>query len=834
MRKFIAFFFFIFALGQISLAQKMTDEQIMKFVMEAQAKGASQKEMVFSLMQKGVTVDQLKKLQNKYMKGGSGGQASSGVIGGMLNATDRTRKPLAKNDTRFIKGEKGKSSAGMDSGMDDEFSEYGSMGDFDSFYMDPELIAMMEKEKQNEVFGRNIFKNENLTFEPNLNIATPENYRLGPGDEVLIDVWGGSQVAICETISPDGNIQIENFGPLYLSGMTIEKANEYVRSELSKIYTGINNNTVQIKLSLGQIRSIQVNIMGEVKTPGSYTLPSLASVFHALYMAGGVSDIGTLRAIKVYRDNKLLATLDIYEYILNGKMQGDIRLNDGDVIVVGPYESLVKIAGKVKRPMFYEMKNSESVGTLLKYAGGFTGDAYTSSIRLIRKSGREHQIYNVQEFDFNLFKIMDADSVNVDSVLARFANKVEIRGAIYRPGMYQMGGAINTIKDLINSAEGIRGDAFLNRAVLHRVKEDFTLEVISVDIKGLLNGTVPDIALRKDDVLFIPSIHDMQEGKTVTISGEVARPGAFPYAENQTLEDLVLQAGGLKEAASTVRVDVARRIKDPKALTTGNKIAQTFSFALKDGFIIDGESGFTLEPYDEVYVRRSPGYQQQQNVIVEGEVLFGGTYALMQKNQRISEIIKNAGGLTKEAYAKGARLERKMTPDEKARLQAALRMAKVQMGSETVSTESLETAETYSVGMSLDEAMQNPGSDADLVLREGDRIIIPQYNNTVKINGAVMHPNTVAYSAGKKLSYYVNMAGGFAYRAKKSRAYVIYMNGTVAKLKKRDKNIIQPGCEIIIPHKQPKRAGIIAELGGLTTATASLAALAASVATIAK
>lgn len=836
MRKLSILLLFVFSFVQVSMAQRMSDEQIMQYVIEAQASGMSQQDMMSALMKKGVTVEQLKNLQSKYSKS-SQGASSKGVISGMLNNPERMRETTDDPEERMIKGEKSKGSLkasgtlsgmGSTSGMGGMSKGMSSM-DGDGMYPYDEDMYMMlpPRDRTTEVFGRDLFNNKKLTFEPNLNIATPENYRLGPGDEVLIDIWGGSQTTICETISPDGNIQIENYGPLYLNGMTVKEANDYATSELSKIYTGIVNNTSQIKLTLGQIRSIQVNVMGEVKVPGSYTLSSLASVFHALYMAGGVSDIGTLRAVKVYRDNKLVSTIDIYDYIINGVMKDNIRLMDGDVIVVGPYDSVVKVAGKVKRPMFYEMKNSESVATLLKYAGGFTGDAYSKNIRLIRKSGREHQIYNVEEFDFNLFKVMDGDSVFVDSVLTRFANMVEVKGAVYRPGMYQMGGSINTVKELIEKAEGIRGDAFLNRAVLHRRKEDLTLEVISLDVNGLLNGTTPDIALRKDDVLFIPSIHDMQEGRTLTISGEVAKPGVFPYADNITLEDLVLQAGGLKEAASTVRIDVARRVKDPKATKPSNEIAQTFSFSLKDGFVVDGEASFALEPFDEVYVRRSPGYQQQQNVAIEGEVLFGGTYALTKKNQRLSELVERAGGFTKEAYIKGARLERKMTPEEKVRLEAALKMARTQAGNESMSAETLDLGDVYSVGIELEKALDKPGSDADIVLREGDKLVVPEYNNTVKIGGAVMHPNTVAYNPDQKTKYYVNMAGGYSYRAKKSRAYVIYMNGTVARLKGKSKKAIQPGCEIIVPRKAGNKASLAEIIGMASTSATTLAALAA-------
>ena len=831
MRKISILFFLMFSLIQFAMAQQMSDEQVIKYVQEAQEKGISQQEMTSELLKRGVTMEQVNRIKEKYSKG-----EETGFVGKTKTEKDRTRKSV--NPNYNVKTEKQVEKKDYFPDTEDELTkrkEMEMMKGLNFLYPDSLDFYYPVKKKEKEIFGRNIFNNRNLSFEPNLNIATPLNYQLGPGDEVIIDVWGASQTTIRQTISPDGSIQVENLGPVYLSGLTVKDANSYLQGEFSKIYSGISGKepNSQIKLTLGQIRTIQVNIMGEVKTPGTYTLSSFASVFHALYQAGGVSDIGSLRDIKVYRNNKPVASLDIYEYILAGKMKGDIRLMDGDVIVVSPYNCLVNLVGKVKRPMYYEMKNTESLGTLLKYSGGFTGDAYTKNVRVIRKSGREHQIYSIEEFNFNVFKVMDGDSVTVDSVLARFSNMVEIKGAVYRPGMYQMDGHINTVKELINAAEGVRGEAFLNRGVLHRQNEDLTIEAMAIDLKGLLNGSVVDIPLKKNDVLFVPSIQDMQEDKTLTIYGEITYPGVYQYAANSTLEDIILQAGGLLEAASTVRVDVSRRIKNPKALYTDNVIAKTFSLALKDGFIVDGDVNFMLQPFDEIYVRRSPGYQQQQNVLVDGEVLFDGTYALNRKNQRLSELITTAGGLTPEAYSKGARLERKMTPEERLRMQTAMRMASG-IGKDSISTKTLDLGDTYYVGIELDKALSSPGSDADIVLREGDKIVVPQFISTVKINGAVMHPNTVTFQKGKKLKHYIDMAGGYGFRAKKSRAYVIYMNGTVARLKSGNKDAIQPGCEIIVPTKPIRKGMSTGEIMSVGTSAASLATMVATMVSLFK
>ena len=817
----------VFVAGSATvLAQTMSDEQVIEYILQEQDKGTSQTQIIKQLVSRGVTMEQVNRLKAKY------GQQAKGVVGGTeLLKKVRTRQKLELSTPQQAQRDYMIKSADDKSKQTGKLSQEQMMLEGLDFIMPDTLDLyneMYAKESSKKIFGHDIFSNKNLSFEPNLTIATPQNYRLGPGDEVIVDVWGASQNTIQETISPDGAIQVDGVGPVYLSGMTVKEANEYLKSELGTIYSDPDT---QLKLTVGQIRGIQVNVMGEVENPGTYTLSSFATVFHALYQAGGMNEIGTLRSVKVYRNNQLLATLDIYDYILNGKMADDVRLMDDDVVVVGTYECLVNVAGKVKRPMFYEMKRNESVATLLDYAGGFTGDAYTKNVRLIRKSGREYQIYNVDELDFNSFQLMDGDSLNIDSVLPRFSNMVELKGAVYRPGMYQMGGRITTVRELIEAAEGTMGDAFLNRAVLHRKREDFSLEVISVNVKGIMDGTVSDISLKNEDVLMIPSIHDIREERVLAIHGEVLFPGTYVYAANTTLEDLILQAGGLKEAASIVRVDVARRIKDAKATKDRNETAETYNFSLRDGFVVDGEAGFILEPYDEVYVRRSPGYQEQQNLKVEGEVLFPGTYVLAKKNYRLSELIEAVGGLTHEAYVKGARLERQMTMEEQVRMKAALRASKLG-GKDSIDIDKLDLSTTYSVGIELDKALENPGSEQDVVLREGDRLVVPQYVNTVKINGEVMYPNTVSYLKGKKLKHYIEQSGGYSSNAKKSQTYIVYMNGTIARAKGGGKDLIQPGCEIIVPTKPDRKGLSLPEILSIGTSTASLATMIATIANL--
>ena len=855
MKKYIILFLFALLLPCYATAQSsMTDEQILKFVMKENAEGTSQAQIVTKLMQKGVTIEQIRRVKDKYERQAKNkglGTVSSkdteedngrqrknnGKKGSSKNDDDEESPQYRLKDTREKKKSKSKEVV-----YDETNEDWLMMQDeLNTFIPDP--TAMLEKllaeKRKKKVFGRDIFNNKDLTFEPNMNIATPQNYILGPGDAVYIDIYGASQKTIESTVSPDGEVTIEGFGPVQVSGLTVAQANARLRSTLGARYS-----SSKIKLTVGQTRSIMINVMGEVKNPGTYTLPAFATVFHALYMAGGTNDIGTMRNIKVYRNNRLVSVVDIYDYILNGKLTGNVRLADNDVISVGPYDCLVNITGKVKRPMYYEMKRNESVGTLLKYAGGFTGDAYKKSVRIVRKTGREYSVYNVDEFDMSAFHLADEDSVSVDSILPRFSNMVEIKGAVFRPGMYQVGGDINSVKTLIEHADGLREEAFTARAVMHRMKKDRTLEVVPVDVEGILDGTVPDIPIQNNDVLFIPTKQEMMEEQTITIHGEVQYPGIYRYADNETLEDFVLQAGGLKQTASTVKVDVSRRIVNPKALTTDSVIARTYTFALKDGFVIDGTPGFKLMPFDEVYVRKSPGYYKQQNVVVEGEVMFSGTYTLSKKNQRLSDLIKSAGGVNDRGYVAGARLERKVNESERARMEAVLKKAKEeaeQMEIEAAKEnkkidlkdsekiKKFEIPEFYSVGIELDKALANPGCDADIVLREGDKIIVPQYNGTVKINGAVMYPNTVGFQKGKKAKYYINQAGGFSEKAKKSQTYIVYMNGTIAKVSQNAKP--KPGCEIVVPEKEINKM-TIAEKMTIGTSVASIATMIATLANI--
>lgn len=833
--------------GMVS-AQSMSDDQVVEYVKKEQAKGQSQQQIVSKLFQKGVTTDQLRRIRKKYdaEKNALGASDLSGKNAGKSN--ERLRQQRQEDGERYQKQNQymvqpqyrvlNRNYGTKSERMQELNDEIGFM-DIDSL-----IYYQNYFKNENEVFGRNIFNNQMLTFQPNMNMATPYNYSLGAGDEVVIDVWGASQQTFTETISPDGVIVIEGVGPCQIGGMSVNEATAYLRSRLGKFYSDCN-----IQLSLGSTRSIQVQVMGEVNVPGTYTLSSLSSAFNALYAAGGVSDIGTLRDIKVYRDGHQLASIDVYDLLLNGKSKGNVILADNDIIVVGPYDALVEIRGKVKRPMFYEMKKNESLSTLLGYSGGFTGDAYKKNMRVTRKNGSEYSIHTVGEFDWNSFTMDDGDSVYVDSVVARYSNMVEIRGAVFHAGMFQMDGSINTVRELVRAAEGLREDAFTARAVMHRQKDDLSLEVLPVDIKGVMDGTVADIPLRKNDVLFIPSKTDMDGDRTLNISGEVNYPGLYVYADNTSLEDLVLQAGGLTEAASTVKVDVYRRINDADALEDNNELTETYTFALKDGFVIDGEPGFILQPFDQVVVRRSPTYTEQKNVSVTGAVNFSGYYAMTNKNYRLTDLVKAAGGLSSLAYGKGARLERRMTEDERKQQEASLRAAQISLYEEAMQNEGknydlqradsllqmkLDVGTTFPVAINLEAALQNPGSIDDLQLREGDRLVVPQYSSTVKISGDVMHPISMNYKKGESLKYYIKHAGGYGDNARKSRVYAIYMNGAVELISHSSSKAVQPGCTIVVPSKNKKNKMTTAEYAAMGTSAASIATMMVTIANILK
>lgn len=768
---------------------QMSDDAVISYVESGMAAGKSQSDIAKELAARGVTNAQAERIKNRIE------QEQSSVD--MKNVT-------------------------LEDGTQERRRRVGD-GSFETVLSNPDMktnnvdgvFLELEALNANAVFGRDIFRRNNLTFAPSSNLPTPVNYILGPGDEVIIDVWGANQTTIRRTISPDGTINIPDVGVISLNGMTIKEADAYMKRKLGQIYSVDGDDArSEIKLSLGNIRTIQVNMMGEVAIPGTYYLSSLSNIYHALHSAKGVSELGSLRNVQLIRKGKLIATVDIYDFIRAGKMDETI-LEEGDIINVPAYDVIVNVAGNVKRPMSYELKKGEAIADLVDYAAGFTGDAYTKNVCVIRKSGSEYQVYTVNESDYGHFELLDGDSLSVGAMLDRFENKLEIKGAVYRPGLYQLGHEISTAKQLVEKAEGLKGDAFTNRALITREREDLTLEMLPVNIGAIMAGTAPDVELVKNDVLYIPSIHELRDVGDIIIGGEVARPDTFVYVENMTLEDAIMLAGGLLESASTVKIEVSRRIKKSESQSQTDTIGKVFTFSFKDDYILDGEPGFLLEPYDRVYVRRSPGYVEQATVTVEGEVVFPGDHILTHKEERLSDLVRKAGGLNSWAYVKGARLLRKMNAEEYARLVATERLVQ---DVENVDIDDVDRKNVYSVGLDLEKALAKPGCDADLVLREGDRLIVPEYVNTVKISGNVMSPNVITYNPDYTVEDYVLQAGGYGYRTKKNKSYVILLNGTIKKANRRSKSVVEPGCEIVIPAKRERETKIENVLAISTTA----------------
>ena len=831
MRRFILATVFS-VLTTLGAMAQMSDSQVMDFIAREHKAGTSQSQIVTKLMQRGVRIDQIRRVRNQYDS-----QVKSRGTKVVTEGTAAKRGSAIRTDNSELQVVEETSDKFIGTSKDMTTAKQGTTGELatdarkehDAVERDIQATQEIPGEAAGKkVFGRDIFNQRALSFEPNMNIATPENYVLGPGDQVVIDIYGASQKTLQLTVSPEGTVTVPEYGPIQVGGMSVGAANAKIRRSLGSRYR-----SSEVKLTVGQTRTILVNVMGEVRVPGTYTLSAFATVFHALYRAGGINDLGTLRNIKVFRNGRLITVVDIYEYILNGRLAGNVRLQENDVIQVGAYDCLVGITGNVKRPMFYEMRKNESVGTLVKYAGGFTGDAYKKSVRLVRQTGEKYAVFNVGEFDMNTFKVDDGDAITVDGILNRYENTVEVKGAVFRPGQYHLGEGTTSVRSLIQQAEGVTEDAFTAHAILHRMKPDRTLQVIPVDVKGILEGSSADIPLQNEDVLFIPTQSDRVAERTLTIGGEVFSPGVYQYADNTTIEDLIMQAGGLTDAASTARIDVSRRIVDPKATTSSKEIAKTYSFSLKDGFIIDGNRDFLLEPYDVVQVRRSPGFQSPRMITVSGEVMFEGAFALAYKNQRLSDAIKAAGGVTDQAYVRGARLERRLNDDERARRDMLVRQLSMQVSTtDSVRLSQLDLGDVYSVGIHLDEALANPGSDADITLREGDRLIVPEYNGVVKISGNVMYPNTVAYKKGKNYKWYVNQAGGFANRSKKRATWIVYQNGTMSKVGRGVE--IEPGCEIIVPAKTKTSGFALGQWLTIGTSVTSMAAMIATIANVIK
>ena len=773
------------------LAAAMTDDQVIAYIKSAAAAGKSDKQIGEELMAKGVTPEQAERIKARVEAKST---SERDVTDQKLGASRAERRHNAANDL-----------------SDQTLDEVGREVDKGS---DNTVSAR-------QIYGHEVFNARALTFEPSENLATPQNYRLGPGDEVVIDLWGTSEDHLRQTISPEGSIMISQVGPVYLNGLTIGDANKHIKSIFSRKYAGMDDAETEIQVTLGQIRTIQVDILGEVSTPGTFRMSPFSSVFHALYRAGGIRDIGTLRNIQVLRNGWKVAGIDIYEYLFDGKTSGNIRLQEGDVIIVPPYDQLVSIDGNVKRPMYYEIKPGETIQDLLTYAGGFTGDAYTGMVRLARQTGTENELYNIDRGEFTSYRLKDGDIITIGTILDRYANRVELKGAVYRPGMFAIGDGVNTVGQLVRKADGLTEDAYADRVLLYREGPELRLEILPLDLKGILNG--------------ISSIHELESRGALTIAGQVARPGSYPFADNTSLEDLILQAGGLLEGASTAKVEIARRVVDPTATTQTQRLADIYTVSIENGLAVGEGKGFMLKPFDRVVVRTSPGYGEQRTVSVGGEVLFSGSYTLEKRNERISDIIRRSGGILDGAFIRGAHMTRLLTDDEYTARREALRLAMANSNAnvgDSIALSKIDVSRSYNVGINLEKALAYPGSHYDLVLQPGDEIFVPEQQSIVKISGDVMFPNAVVYEPGQKLGYYVDMAGGYGQTAKKNKAYIVYLNGTVAKAKRGTP--IEPGCTIIIPSK-PNRPGTNWEkVLAFATSFSSVAALAATITNIFK
>lgn len=795
-KRLTVLLFALFAMCSTTvLAQSaMSDEQVMTYVKESAEAGKSQKAIAQELALKGVSRAQLERVRKKYEQ--------------------ETQKQ--QNDAA---GQQKADSRQHGAELNDSLTAFREIED--------------ETPDSLKVYGRDIFRNRNLNFSPSENLATPRNYRLGPGDEVIIDIFGANQTTLRSEISPEGSINVDVLGPIYLNGMTVEEANTYLKKRLSSIYAGLGQGegNSDIRLSLGQIRTIQINVLGDVYFPGTYSVSSFATAFHALYLAGGIKEPGSLRNIKVNRNGKTIANVDIYDFLVNGSRKGDIRLEEGDVIIVPAYDCMVTLRGQVKRPMLFEMKQGENLQQVLTYAGGFAKGAYRDDVTVIRQNGKDYEVHTVDNAQFTQFAMCDGDSIVIGQLLSRFHNRLQVKGAVYREGAYQLSGKVNSVKSLIAQAGGLLPEAYTEHAVLHREREDRSLEVLSVDVRGIMEGRVSDIVLKNNDELYIPSIYDLKDQGILTISGEVAAPGYFPYADNMTLEDLIIKAGGLLESASTARVDVSRRVKDTESTSANNEIAQMFSFSLKDGFVIKGEPGFTLQPYDEVYVRKSPSYVEQRNVSVTGEAVFTGSYPLTHRDERLSSLVQKIGGFTDQAYLKGARLVRRINEDERKTMDKVIE-SMMDDSTDSLTAQRLKNyGDEYYVGIELEQAIANPGSDYDVVLREGDRLEIPVYNGTVRVMGAVVSSNVVSYKNKQNYKYYIDEAGGYTDMARKGHAYIVHMNGQINQLKKNTK--VTPGSEIIVPKRSRPKASFT-EVMGSVTGMASLATTLVSLGVILK
>jgi len=703
-------------------------------------------------------------------------------------------------------------------------------------------------ELKSKIFGASLFKNSTPQFEPNLNIATPRNYVIGTGDELIIEIYGYSEVSHKLTVSAEGNINIPNVGVVSVGGATIEQASTRIRSQLSSIYSGISSGNTRVNITIGNIRSIKVILTGEIVQPGTYTLPSVATVFNALYSSGGPTENGTMRNIRVIRNGEVISVLDVYDFLTDGSLRNNITLQDQDVIHVPPYIRRVELIGEVKRPALFETKEGESFQDLLEYSGGFTEYAYQDRIQVLRNTGRERRIEDLLGSQFSQFEPQSGDRFTISRILDRFENRVSIQGAVFRPGDYELSPGL-TLSMLIKKADGVTENAFLNLGTITRSKADLQPEQVSFNVANILAGIDPDIELRRNDSVVISSINDLQGEYSVSIDGEVRLPGTYPYAEGRTVKDLILEAGGFNESATPLRVEVSRRVNNMDSLSDRSASAEIFQVNVDTNFQGDG-GDFVLRPYDIVSVRTAPGYETQKTVRIEGEVRYPGSYTISRKDERITDLIRRAGGLTPFAYIHGASLKRPGNSTlsagasrndrvraeleaqaEKANLAMITNLQKDQENLSLSQSQIQQKIQNDYVGVDFERIMERSDDKANLILQNGDIIFIPKELQTVNVGGEVLSPVTAVYMPNKGLKYYISQGGGFSEQALKKRTYVVYANGsaksTSSFLGIRNYPHIEPGAEIYVPKKQYRERQTMSPQAwvGIGSAIASMAAI---------
>lgn len=798
----------------------LTDTQIRQLMERAESIGYNDEQLAQMALAQGMKPEEIEKLKLRVDKLRSQGNTTSSTVGkaspGTIQTQSTTRK-LPPADTSSSNNQ-------------------GLLTDEQRRITDNESVFNAVKPK---IFGEDLFKNGKLSFEPNLRMATPKSYVIGPDDELLIDLTGDNEASYKLKVSTEGAINLQYVGRIAVGGLSIEQAESKIRSAMSKTYPALRSGRTNVAINLGNIRSIKVTVLGEVVKPGSYTLPSLVTVFNALYASGGPNTNGSFRKIQVIRNNRVVSTIDVYDFLLRGIQTNNIRLQDQDVINVPVYQSRVEVTGEVKRPAFFEVLPRESLDDVLRFAGGFSNLAYTAKIKVLQNTNKERRITDVQAEQFASYGPLNGDKYIVEPILDRFENRIEINGAVFRPGAYELEKGL-TLKGLINKADGLREDAFLSRGYISRLNPDNSLALVSFDVDKIVKGAAPDIILQREDKVTISSIFDLREEYKVSIQGDVRQPGTFAFAENMTLEALIQMAGGFKEGASPQRIEVSRRVKNSDVTSVSARTAEVASVDVNPDLSLQSE-GFELQPFDIVSVRSSEGYQVQKHVRLEGEVLYPGTYTITRRDERISELIKRAGGLTPLAYVEGASLKRtesnsakiadslERNKEERAKILNLQRLKEAGAKDTTSIEKDLNVLRSDLVGIDLQGILRKPLSREDLIVEDGDVIRIPKQLQTVRITGEVLQPNSIVFNKGKSFKDYINGAGGYSYNAYKKGVYVVYSNGSVEAARKflffNNYPEIKSGAEIFVPKRAERERLSTQGLIGATTAAASLAAI---------